>query len=83
MVLRDPKRGIYKRLVIEQDRIRGAVLYGDMRDGGWYLDLMKERRDIHAFRDELLFGERARAQHDEAYAPRVPTAVSAAECWLG
>ncbi len=56
LVLRDPKRGIYKRLVIEQDKIRGAVLYGDVRDSGWYLDLMKEDRNIHSFRDELLFG---------------------------
>lgn len=56
LVLRDPKRGIYKRLVIEQDKIRGAVLYGDVRDSGWYLDLMNEGRNIHAFRDELLFG---------------------------
>jgi nitrite reductase (NADH) large subunit len=56
LVLRDPKRGIYKRLVIEQDKIRGAVLYGDIRDSGWYLDLMNEGRNIRAFRDELLFG---------------------------
>jgi nitrite reductase (NADH) large subunit len=56
LVLRDPKRGIYKRLVIEQDKIRGAVLYGDVRDSGWYLDLMNEDRNIHAFRDQLLFG---------------------------
>jgi NAD(P)H-dependent nitrite reductase small subunit len=56
LVMRDPKRGIYKRLVIEQDKIRGAVLYGDVRDGGWYLDLMNEGRNIHAFRDQLLFG---------------------------
>jgi NAD(P)H-dependent nitrite reductase small subunit len=56
LVMRDPKRGIYKRLVIEQDKIRGAVLYGDVRDSGWYLDLMNEDRNIHAFRDQLLFG---------------------------
>ena len=56
LVLRDPKRGIYKRLIIEQDRIRGAVLYGDVRDSGWYLDLMNEGRSIQAFRDQLLFG---------------------------
>jgi len=56
LVLRDPKRGIYKRLVIERDKIRGAVLYGDVRDSGWYLDMMKEGRNIHSFRDELLFG---------------------------
>ena len=56
LVLRDPKRGIYKRLVISEDRIRGAVLYGDVRDSAWYLDLMNAGRDIHTFRDELLFG---------------------------
>ena len=56
LVLRDPKRGIYKRLVIEQDKIRGAVLYGDVRDSGWYLDLMNEGRNIQALRDQLLFG---------------------------
>jgi NAD(P)H-dependent nitrite reductase small subunit len=56
LVLRDPKRGIYKRLVIEQDKIRGAVLYGDVRDSGWYLDLMNEGRNIEALRDQLLFG---------------------------
>jgi nitrite reductase [NAD(P)H] large subunit len=56
LVLRDPKRGIYKRLVIEQDKIRGAVLYGDVQDSDWYLDLMNEGRNIHALRDQLLFG---------------------------
>jgi NAD(P)H-nitrite reductase large subunit len=56
LVLRDPKRGIYKRLVIEQDKVRGAVLYGDLRDSGWYLDLINEGRNIRAFRDQLLFG---------------------------
>jgi NAD(P)H-dependent nitrite reductase small subunit len=56
LVLSDPKRGIYKRLVIEQDKVRGAVLYGDIRDSGWYLDLINERRNIHGFRDGLLFG---------------------------
>ncbi len=56
LVLRDPKRGIYKRLVLAHDKLRGAVLYGDIRDSGWYLDLMNEGRNIRAFRDELLFG---------------------------
>jgi nitrite reductase (NADH) large subunit len=56
LVLRDPKRGVYKRLMIEHDKIRGAVLYGDVRDSGWYLDLMNEGRNIQALRDQLLFG---------------------------
>lgn len=59
LVLRDAKRGIYKRLVIQHDRIRGAVLYGDTRDSGWYLQLIKDGSDIRAFRDELLFGKPA------------------------
>jgi nitrite reductase (NADH) large subunit len=59
LVLRDAKRGVYKRLVIQHDRIRGAVLYGDTRDSGWYLQLIKDGSDIRAFRDELLFGKPA------------------------
>jgi nitrite reductase (NADH) large subunit len=56
LVLRDAKRGIYKRLVIENNRIRGAVLYGDTRDGAWYRELMSEGRDIGPLREHLLFG---------------------------
>ena len=56
LVLRDPKRGIYKRLVLEGDKICGAVLYGDIRDGSWYFEMINERRDIGAVRAQLLFG---------------------------
>jgi nitrite reductase (NADH) large subunit len=56
LVLRDAKQGIYKRLVIERDRICGAVLYGDTRDSAWYLKLINERQDIQSLRDGLLFG---------------------------
>ena len=55
-MLRDPRRGVYKRLVIENNRVRGAMLYGDIRDGSWYLDLINEGRDVGALRDQLLFG---------------------------
>ena len=56
MVLRDPKRGIYKRVVIEDGKLRGAVLYGDVKDGPWYFELMTQGRDIGPLRDTLLFG---------------------------
>ncbi len=56
LVMRDPKRGVYKRLVIEDNKIRGAVLYGDVADGPWYFELMIQGRDIGALRDKLLFG---------------------------
>jgi nitrite reductase (NADH) large subunit len=56
IVLRDAKRGIYKRVVIQDNKVRGAVLYGDASDSAWYFDLMKEQRDIADLRDKLLFG---------------------------
>jgi NAD(P)H-dependent nitrite reductase small subunit len=56
LVLRDARRGIYKRIVIERNTVRGAVLYGDVRDSGWYLDLMTSGADITKLRDTLLFG---------------------------
>jgi nitrite reductase (NADH) large subunit len=57
LVLRDSKRGIYKRIVIEDNKIRGAVLYGDTRDGAWYCELMNQGRDVGPLRDRLIFGE--------------------------
>ena len=56
IVFRDPARGVYKRLVIEQDRLVGAVMYGDTADGSWFFGLIKDRTDIAPFRDTLIFG---------------------------
>ncbi len=56
LVLQDHRNGIYKRLLIQNNRLRGAVLYGDARDGSWYFDLMSAGRDIGGMRDRLLFG---------------------------
>ena len=47
IVLRDPARGVYKRVVLRDNRIVGAVLYGDTADGSWYFDLLKQRRGHH------------------------------------
>ncbi|MGY6257007.1 NAD(P)/FAD-dependent oxidoreductase [Paraburkholderia caledonica] len=57
LVLRDPRRGVYKRLVIEDNRVIGAVLYGDVKDGAWYFDLIQSRTDISSLRSHLLFGK--------------------------
>jgi NAD(P)H-dependent nitrite reductase small subunit len=56
LVLKDTKRGVYKRVVIEDNKVVGAVLYGDVRDGAWYLELMSQGCDVRALRDQLLFG---------------------------
>ena len=57
IVLRDASRGVYKRVVVKENRIVGAVLYGDTGDGGWYFDLMKRGEDVSEVRDMLIFGQ--------------------------
>ena len=57
LVLRDPRRGIYKRLVLKGNQLIGAVLYGDVKDGPWYFDLIQQGTDIAAMRHQLVFGQ--------------------------
>lgn len=57
IVLRDASRGVYKRVIVKDDRIVGAVLYGDTADGGWYFDLLKKQEDVSELRDLLIFGQ--------------------------
>jgi len=56
IVFRDPGRGVYKRLVLEGDRLLGAVMYGDTADGSWFFDLIKQGKDVSDLRDALIFG---------------------------
>lgn len=56
LLFQDPGNGVYKRIVLKDDQVQGAVLYGDTGDGGWYFQLMKDGTDISEFRDKLLFG---------------------------
>ena len=57
IVLSDPIRGVYKRLVIKDDRLVGSVLYGDTVDGAWYFKLLRDGRKVGDIRDRLMFGE--------------------------
>ena len=56
IVLRDASRGIYKRLNIKDNRVIGAVMYGDTADGAWFFDHMKKGTDIAPLRETLIFG---------------------------
>ena len=56
IVYRDPARGIYKRLVIENDRLIGAVMYGDTADSNWFFGLIQSGEDISEMRETLIFG---------------------------
>ncbi len=56
IVFRDPARGVYKRLVLQDNRVIGAVIYGDTADGGWFHGLIKDKTDVTEMRDTLIFG---------------------------
>ncbi|MEW6452728.1 MAG: nitrite reductase large subunit NirB [Pseudomonadota bacterium] len=57
VVLRDPRRGVYKRVILRDNKVIGAVLYGDTADGSWYFDLLKKGADITEMRDTLIYGQ--------------------------
>ncbi len=57
LVFQDAARGIYKKLTLRDNRIQGAVLYGDTLDGSWYFQLMRDGADISSQRSTLLFGQ--------------------------
>ncbi len=57
IVLSDPQGGVYKKLVLKDDKLVGACLYGDTVDGSWYFKLLRDGRSITDIRDKLMFGE--------------------------
>ncbi|WP_374335269.1 nitrite reductase large subunit NirB [Leeia sp.] len=59
IALSDPASGIYKKLVLKDDKLVGVCLYGDTADGAWYFKLLREGRPIADLRDNLIFGETA------------------------
>ena len=73
IVLRDASAGVYKRVVLKDNRIIGTVLYGETADGAWFNDLKKKQTDITEMRDTLIFG-----QAYQGGSPLDPTAAVAA-----
>jgi nitrite reductase (NADH) large subunit len=57
IVLHDAVGGVYKKLVIQNDKIIGSVLYGDTTDGSWYFQMLRDGKAIHEIRDHLMFGQ--------------------------
>lgn len=54
-VLVDHGLGIYRKIVIDNDVVIGMVMYGDTSDNAWYLNLINNRTNIAAIRDQLIF----------------------------
>jgi nitrite reductase (NADH) large subunit len=57
IVLRDAARGVYKRLVLKENRVIGIVMYGDTADGPWFFDKLQKGEDVSAEREMLIFGQ--------------------------
>lgn len=57
IIFQDPSQGIYKKLVLEENRIKGAILYGDTMDSSWYFQMMRDETDVTSLREKILFGQ--------------------------
>jgi len=57
IVMQDPGQGIYKKIVLKDNKIKGAVMYGDTVDGAWYFQLLRDETDVTDFRTHLMFGQ--------------------------
>ena len=57
LVMQDAGAGVYKKIVLANNRVIGAVMYGDTLDGAWYFQLMRDGTDITDLRARLLYGQ--------------------------
>jgi nitrite reductase [NAD(P)H] large subunit len=73
ITLHDAKRGLYKKVILRDDRIVGSVLYGSVADGPWYVQLMRDKVDVSSLRDQIVFG---RAFAEQAAMPRDAAAAT-------
>jgi nitrite reductase (NADH) large subunit len=85
ITLHDAKRGLYKKVILRDDKVVGAVLYGSVADGPWYVELMRDKVDVSAIRDQIVFGrafaEQAAASPDIAMAAADAAPAASAQRW--
>jgi nitrite reductase (NADH) large subunit len=81
LTLGDPEEGVYRKVVLKDGRVAGALFYGNTGGASWVHGLMRERRDVTEIRDALLFGPEAvaRLAPEEEPAGIAPAAPAAAE----
>jgi nitrite reductase (NADH) large subunit len=70
ITFQDVARGVYRKLVLRQGKVAGAVMYGDVTDSAWYFQLLREGTDVAPMRDTLILGR-------AAVAPDLATAMAA------
>ena len=79
IVLKDAARGVYKKIVLKDNKIQGAVMYGDTGDGAWYFQLMRDGTDVSDFRENLLFGQHHLGDAGHGQSNRVAAMADSAE----
>jgi len=79
LVYSDAAAGAYKKLVLKDNRLVGACIYGDTLDGAWYFDLLREGTDVSQFRQTLLFGQQHIGDSGHGPAQRVAALPDSAE----
>ena len=57
IILHDAIGGVYKKIVLKDDRIVGSVMVGDTGDGAWYFQMLREKKNVSEIRDHLMFGQ--------------------------
>ncbi len=75
ILLTDPEHGVYRKLIVKDGHLAGAVLLGDTTDALWYLDLIRSGTSIGDMREDLVFGRAFCAGADAA--PDAPQAEAA------
>jgi nitrite reductase (NADH) large subunit len=76
----DAAAGIYKKLVIRDDKLVGAVLYGDVTDGAWYFDLLCKGTDVGALRPGMIFGAKTQDSDPLAAVAAMPDDAQVCGC---
>lgn len=88
ITLSDPIGGVYKKLVIKDNILVGACLYGDTADGGWYFRQICEHRNVSRIRDHLMFDparyrEQAIADASPQYRDKIAQRLPSPASWMG
>ena len=56
ILLEDQAAALYRKLVVRDGRLAGAVLFGDTAEALWYRDLIRQQAPIAPIRSSLAFG---------------------------
>lgn len=73
LYLRDPGRGIYKKLMVRNNHLTGAFLIGDAADGAWYAAMIRNALPISARAIPSTFEIRSLPTPRRASSPRART----------